>query len=101
MREELKLQDGNHKLVNLLFNNQSVLVRTPYMEMGRRRDLQATGLFAVCISQDEANKIQPDEEVADVKWVPIKELETMHMCNKEITDLAKLVAQRLKQQGFD
>jgi isopentenyldiphosphate isomerase len=99
MREELTLQDGKHKLVNLL-PNQSILVRTPYAEL-RRRELQATGLFAVSLSRDEANEIQPDEEVADVKWVPIQELETMHMCNKEIADLAKLMAQCLKQQGFD
>lgn len=100
MREELNFKDDKHrKLINLL-SNQSVLVRTHYKEVGRR-DLQATGIFAVVISRNEASKIRPDDEVADTKWVPIGELQGMHMCNQEITFLTKLVVQLLKRNGFD
>jgi ADP-ribose pyrophosphatase YjhB (NUDIX family) len=107
MREQLTLlpeKDGqkyhhHFQLVNLLPNNQSVLVRAPYPEL-RKHELQATALFAVVLSHKEANTIQPDDEVADAKWVPIAELDTVYMCNKEITDLAKFMATCLKQHGF-
>jgi isopentenyldiphosphate isomerase len=100
MREELNFKEDKHrKFVNLL-SNQSVLVRTHYQELGRR-DLQATGIFAVVISRKEARKIRLDDEVADTKWVPIGELQGMYMCNQEITFLAKLVVQLLKQNGFE
>lgn len=98
MREELLLDHAHHTLVNLL-PQQSLLVRTPYTDLGRR-DLQATALFAIRISHAEGNKIQPDEEVAEVKWIPIEELQNVHACNAEITDLAKLVGYYLKQHGF-
>lgn len=99
MREELQLDHSQHTLVNLL-PQQSLLVRTQYTELGRV-DLQATALFAVKISQEEADNIKPDEEVAEVKWIPIEELQNVHACNAEITDLATLVGSYLKQHGFD
>ena len=99
MTEELQLDHAQHTFVNLL-PQQSLLVRTPYTELGRV-DLQATALFAVTISHDEGDNIHPDEEVAEVKWVPIDELQNVHACNAEITDLAKLVGYYLKQHGFD
>ena len=65
----------------LFFVYQSVLVQTHYKELGRR-DLQATGIFAVVISRNEARKIRPRDEVADTKWVPNGELQGIHMCNQ-------------------
>jgi 8-oxo-dGTP pyrophosphatase MutT (NUDIX family) len=99
MREELQLDHTQHTLVNLL-PQKSLLVRTPYTDLGLV-ELQATALFAVRISHEEGNSIQPDEEVAEIKWVPIEELQNVHSCNAEITDLAKLVGYYLKQHGFD
>jgi hypothetical protein len=64
MREELHLDHSQHTLVNLL-PQQSLLVRTPYTDLGRV-DLQVTALFAVLILKKEGRKIQRDEEVAEV-----------------------------------
>jgi len=96
--EELHVDDSNISVVNLL-PGQSVLVRTPYTDLGRR-DLQATGILAVVLTQEQANSIQPDDEVAGIKWALIDELETIHACNDEISALAKFVGQRLKHLGF-
>lgn len=98
IQEELDLDDSQLSVVNLL-PGQSVLVRTPYTDLGRR-ELQATGILAVVVTAEEANRIQPDDEVAEMKWVPIDKLETIHACNAEISALAKFVGQRLKQLGF-
>jgi len=98
LQEELQIVDKTLMIVNLL-PNQSVLVRTPYTELGRK-DLQATGILAVELNQELASSIQPDEEVDEIEWVPIHELQTVHACNAEISALAKFVGQRLKQHGF-
>ena len=77
----------------------SLLVQTSYTNLNRY-DLQATGLLAVVISHKESLLIQPDEEVAELQWAPISKMQTIHTCNMEISDLAKVVGQLLTQHGF-
>lgn len=77
----------------------SLLVQTPYTKLNRY-DLQATGLLAVVISYKESLSIQPDDEVAELQWAPISKLQTIHACNIEITNLAKVVGTQLIQNGF-
>jgi 8-oxo-dGTP pyrophosphatase MutT (NUDIX family) len=47
---------------------QSVLVRTEYTAE-RRRELQATALVAVVLSDDAVPLITPDDEVAETRWL--------------------------------
>jgi isopentenyldiphosphate isomerase len=103
-REELGIainsDDPNVVVMNLLPDHQMVLVRTAY-EKVRRYDLQATSLFAVIVSEDAANSFRFDDEVANVDWKTIQELQTkVFCCNRDIDPLLKLVAKRLQILEF-
>lgn len=96
--EELRIKVSKPAVVNLL-PNQSVLVRTVYVESGRL-EMQATGILTITLTQEQAKRIQPDDEVAEFKWVPLKEFETIRACNDDITSVTRFVGQRLKHLGY-
>ena len=111
LSEELQLhlepssqqQQPQTKLVNLLPHH-SILVRTDYTEL-KRRDLQATALFAIVLTGPDIARLQPDAEVASMQWVPIGDLllDTNHKnqyCNPDISALADFVGRRLMELGY-
>lgn len=103
LREELQLEPTASEpfhLINLL-SGHSVLVRTHYKEV-QRFEFQATALFAVVLTARQVLNIQPDEEVAAIQWVAVKELlpGQRSYCNPEISALAALVGKLLMNLGY-
>ena len=103
LSEELQLhldETQQQGLINLLPDH-SILVRSDYTQV-KRKELQATALFAVVLTQEQISQSRPDAEVASVQWVPIGDLfnNRRQYCNPDISALAALMGRRLREEGF-
>ena len=73
----------------------------------RRKDLQATGLWAIALSPEQAAAIVPDDEAAEHRWASAAEAAGLLVgggeggsggaCTPEISSLAALVFRQLAE----
>ena len=94
LKEELGIAsfDGV-EVADLLGDEQSILVQTPYD--AERRDLQATAIWAVRLSRRVARAVVYDREVAEAKWIPMADLRDIESCTPEITALNRVIRDKL------